>query len=174
MSGLWIPPDAEAANADLDSQHIEGIATHGSTPFSVGLISQIDENLWTGGCINGVVLPSQFRFLVSLYPWESYRIEHDLDAALVVRLFDAVDMPDLELLRGVAAWINVARKIGPTLVHCQAGLNRSGLTAALALILDGMSPADAIALLREKRCEAVLCNSTFEQWLLSLRGVAAA
>jgi hypothetical protein len=29
----------------------------------------------------------------------------------------------------------------------------------------GMEPAEAIALLREKRCDAVLCNSAFEQWL---------
>lgn len=65
----------------------------------------------------------------------------------------------------IAAWVNVCRKDGPTLVHCQAGLNRSGLVAARALTLDGMNAADAIALLREKRSPAVLCNRSFESWL---------
>jgi protein-tyrosine phosphatase len=46
-------------------------------------------------------------------------------------------------------------------------LNRSALVAGMALILDGWKPADAIALLREKRSPAVLCNPAFEQWLLS-------
>jgi hypothetical protein len=30
-----------------------------------------------------------------------------------------------------------------------------------------MTPAHAIALLRRKRCSAVLCNQAFEQWLLA-------
>jgi hypothetical protein len=37
--------------------------------------------------------------------------------------------------------------------------------AGLALVRSGMTPDAAIALLREKRSPAVLCNPTFEQWL---------
>jgi protein-tyrosine phosphatase len=59
-----------------------------------------------------------------------------------------------------------AKDLGPTLVHCQAGLNRSGLICALALVADGCAPADAITLLRERRCSAVLCNEAFERYVL--------
>lgn len=31
----------------------------------------------------------------------------------------------------------------------------------------GRSAAEAIQLMREKRCDAVLCNKTFEKWLLN-------
>ena len=60
---------------------------------------------------------------------------------------------------------NACRAIGPVLVHCQAGLNRSGLVTALALMRAGRSSKDAIDLLREKRCDAVLCNPAFHMWL---------
>jgi protein-tyrosine phosphatase len=58
-------------------------------------------------------------------------------------------------------------------VHCQAGLNRSGLVTALALILNGMSPERAIGLLRQKRTPLVLCNGAFEAWLLGQDGGAS-
>jgi protein-tyrosine phosphatase len=51
------------------------------------------------------------------------------------------------------------------LVHCQAGLNRSGVVVAYALMLNGMSAAEAIARIRERRSPAVLCNPQFERWL---------
>ena len=54
------------------------------------------------------------------------------------------------------------------LIRCQAGLNRSGLIMALVLMREGYTAQNAIALMREKRGESVLCNKTFEKWLLSL------
>lgn len=54
------------------------------------------------------------------------------------------------------------------LIRCQAGLNRSGLIMALVLMREGYKAKDAIALMREKRGISVLCNRTFEKWLLSL------
>jgi protein-tyrosine phosphatase len=51
-------------------------------------------------------------------------------------------------------------------VHCQAGLNRSGLITARALMLRGMSATDAIQLLRKRRDPAVLCNAVFANWLV--------
>ena len=59
------------------------------------------------------------------------------------------------------------------LIHCQAGLNRSGLITALTLTrgfkgVEPMCPVNAIALLREKRCDAVLCNAAFFSYLVSL------
>lgn len=51
------------------------------------------------------------------------------------------------------------------LIRCQAGLNRSGLITALVLIRDGVSPQDAIDLIRKQRATAALCNTTFDRWL---------
>lgn len=56
---------------------------------------------------------------------------------------------------------------GVNVHNCQAGLNRSGLLTGLALVLDGMAPVDAIALLRRQRSPMVLCNDVFENWLLN-------
>lgn len=151
--------------ADLTTHHIEGIARMGNTPFKVSLFSQIDGNLWTGGCPVAKA-PAHFKFIVCLYPWEPYAI-HDHQCQTSIKLLDHGAIPDIETLEILAAHVNACRAYGATLVHCQAGLNRSGLVAALALIRGGMKPVDAVKLLREKRCDAVLCNQDFEQWLLT-------
>lgn len=155
---------AEDLAADFTSHHIEGIAREGNVPFSVALITHVEGNLWQGGCIGGVRLPDDFEFVVSLYPWEKYELGSKT-TRLEVELYDSAVIPDERQLHDVARIINAFRAKGKTLVHCQAGLNRSALTAGLALILEGMKPADAIALLREKRSPAVLCNKAFAKWL---------
>lgn len=158
--------DAANADADLTTHHIEGIARMGNTPFKVPLFSHIDGNLWTGGCPR-IKAPAHFKFIVSLYPWEPYEI-HQHQCCTQAYLFDHGAIPDIELMEILAAHVNACRAAGPTLVHCQAGLNRSALVAGLALVRGGLTrPADAIRLLREKRCDAVLCNQNFEQWLLT-------
>lgn len=159
----WTPNSNIAA--DFATHHIEGIAREGHTPFSAPLISQIDENFWQGGCIHGVSLGGLFKHVVSLYPWEQFNPGGDLASFVSVRLYDAGEIPDPEQLYTLARWINVCRKHGATLVHCQAGLNRSGLLAGLALVLDGMPADTAIQTLRDKRSPAVLCNATFANWL---------
>jgi protein-tyrosine phosphatase len=54
------------------------------------------------------------------------------------------------------------------LIRCQAGLNRSGLTAALVLMQSGYTADEAITLLRDKRTKYVLCNGEFEAFLRTL------
>lgn len=157
-------------NTDLDSHHIEGYARAAQERglmghFSVPLISHIHKNLWQGGCIDGVKLPDDFEFVVSLYPWEKYALGGDT-ARLEYELYDAAEVPDERQLFDVAHMVNAFADRGKTLVHCQAGLNRSGLIAGLALVLDGQgSPDDVIDLMREQRCDMVLCNGSFESWL---------
>ena len=150
---------------DFTTHHIEGIARMGNTPFRVPLITPVDDTLWQGGCRNGVRLNKQFQHIISLYPWERFNPECELDSFLEVKLYDRGEIPDVEQLYTIAQWINICRKNGRTLVHCQAGLNRSGLVTGLALVLGGMTPDDAIAKLRTSRSPAVLCNKTFEDWL---------
>lgn len=153
-------------DTDFTTHHIEGIAREGNIPFRVPLITKIDDTFWQGGCINGVDLKGQFQHIVSLYPWERYNPGCELHSFLEVRLYDCGAIPDPKQLAFLARWINECRETGVTLVHCQAGLNRSGLLAGLALVLGGLPPADAIQKLRESRCSAVLCNKAFESWLL--------
>ena len=159
--------DAQKLQADLKSHYIDGIATEGDTEFSCDLITPIDENLWQGGCINGVNLQGYFKHIVSLYPWERYNPGSELDSFVEVRLYDGPVVPDEFQLYNLARHINFCRQHGRTLVHCQAGLNRSGLLAGLALVLSGMKPVDAIAKLRSSRSPAVLCNKKFAGWLMA-------
>lgn len=155
--------------ADFTSHHIEGIAHQGNTPFSCPLITQVEGNLWQGGCIEGVSLAGKFQHVISLYPWERFDPGNLLLSETRVQLYDSGAIPDRDQLYALARWINLCRAKGATLVHCQAGLNRSALLTGLALVLGGMMPAEAIALLRERRSPAVLCNSAFEKWLLAQR-----
>lgn len=152
-------------NTDLASHHIEGWRPD-TGAISIPLISHITGNLWVGGCIDGVRLPDDFRFVVSLYPWEKYVLGPNTDR-VEVALYDSTEMADEEALLSTARTVNDCLAIGKTLVHCQAGLNRSNLIAALTLSLTGeMSTAQAIALMREKRAKICLCNEVFEEWLL--------
>lgn len=157
-------------DADFRSHRIEGFA-HAAlsrgidAEFSVPLISQVGDALWMGGCRDGVRLGPEFDFVLSLYPWDRYALE-DNTARLEVKLFDAAEMPEADLLVRLARTVNLFRGYGNVLVHCQAGLNRSGLVTALALMLDGEEPEVAIHRLRSERCGVVLCNKTFEDWLL--------
>jgi len=52
------------------------------------------------------------------------------------------------------------------LVRCQAGLNRSGLVTALILMKEGLTAQDAIDLIRTKRHEDALFNTSFANWLI--------
>lgn len=164
---------AENVFSDLASHRIEGFALDRDEPFEVPLISHIAGNLWMGGCIPGVRLPAEVAHVVSLYAWGSYAIEPGT-RRLRVAMSDHAAMPDLDELDALAGYVLDAVAQGPTLVHCQAGLNRSGLVAAYALVLDGMAPATAIRLLRERRSPQVLCNPVFEAWLLALPSDPAA
>lgn len=146
------------------TQRMEGTAIHGNTPFSVPYISHVVGNLYQGGCANGLVLPTNIEYVVSLYPWEQYVTHDGVVSVMSVKLYDA-DLADPKLLITAARTVRSFMHLGPTLVHCQAGLNRSSLVAALALMIKGMSANDAIGLLRDKRSPAVLCNPVFETWL---------
>lgn len=159
--------DSTAINIEFDPNHrrMRGIAVHGNRDFDVSFISHIDGNLWTGGCTKSLILPTNIEHVVSLYPWEAYRVHHELRSFTSVRMYDAAGKVDAEQVIATALWVNECRRTAPTLVHCQAGLNRSGMVAATALVLGGMTPSDAIALLRVKRSDAVLCNSDFEQFV---------
>jgi hypothetical protein len=150
--------------ADVHSHHIEGWADGHGDLGEIPLVSHIEGNLWMGGCIDGVPLPDDFGYVVSLYPWERYVLAPTTER-FEFHLYDAGVVPDLRILHTAARQVLDATAQGPTLVHCQAGLNRSGLVAGLALVLDGRDADEVITLLRRRRSPAVLCNQVFEAWL---------
>lgn len=152
-------------SVDPRERRMRGVATWGNVPFDVPLVSQIEGNLWTGGCQNGLVLPSHIRHLVSLYPWERYEVRHALSTELYVRRYDGSDV-DEDRLEPLVLWAEACVQDAPTLIHCQAGLNRSGLIAALVLMRGGRTGREAVELLREKRSPAVLCNPHFDEFLV--------
>jgi hypothetical protein len=152
---------------DVHSHHIEGWALGFGDVPPIPLVSHIVDDLWTGGCIDGVPLPADFRYVVSLYPWERYALAEGTQR-VEYELLDAAFVPEESTLYEAAKRVRDAAAKGTTLVHCQAGLNRSGLVAGLALVLDGYTPEEAIDLLRRRRSPAVLCNPVFEAWLLDL------
>jgi protein-tyrosine phosphatase len=153
---------------DPTNRRMIGTTVHGNKSFNVPFMSEIAENLWQGGVTNGLKLPSFIKHLVSLYPWEGYEIEHELDSLLSVRMYDDITQSTEQVL-DIASWINSCRNTGPVLVHCQAGLNRSSLVAGTALVMrDEVTGPEAVALLRKRRSPACLCNPAFETWLTEL------
>jgi hypothetical protein len=164
-----IDPTAFPIEFDPTVQRMRGRAIHGNTPFDVPFISELDHNLWQGGCENGLVLPPFITSVLSLYKWEHYDVQHPCEV-LTVTMYDSATEPvDRDQIIELAEWVNDRRKAGPVLVHCQAGLNRSSLVASAALILGGLSPEAAIEQVRQRRSPACLCNSTFEAWVRGFR-----
>ena len=152
-------------NFDPLRQRMSGVAYHGNTPFDVPYISQISDNLWQGGCEDGLVLPRNIKHIVSLYPWQRYTINHEMDSELYFKMYDSLDQA-FDQVERIADWINLCRETGDVLVHCQAGLNRSSLLASVALIRAGETDGPgAVELVRQQRSPACLCNSSFESFV---------
>ena len=126
--------DAQEVSADLSSHHIEGYAAADAWQrhFSVPLISHVEGNLWQGGCIDGVKLPDDFMFVVSLYPWEQYRLGPET-VRVERRLYDSTEVPDVEQLLQIARQVNQMREKGKTLVHCFPAGTLVGAEAAVPI-----------------------------------------
>lgn len=74
-------------------------------------------------------------------------------------------VPDADVLGAIVDLINTRlRSDGSVFVHCDAGMNRSALVVASALVGNGMLPADAIETVRSKRPGAL--SDDYEAWLL--------
>lgn len=167
-------PTAIDIRFDPYEQRMSGLARHGLTPFDVPYISHIVGNLYQGGCRDRMVLPANIKHLISLYKWENYAVPHELGSRTVVTMYDSEDQ-GFEQVEELAELAVMCMEDGPTLIHCQAGLNRSSLVAARAIMLGyGATAAHAIDLIREKRSPACLCNRSFEEWLLGLDSESAA
>jgi hypothetical protein len=168
MGGVVV--DEEDDYAELSPYRVlsRGTTYHKDLPFEAPYITEILPGFYMGGTDDYLTLPPNIDYYLSLYKWGSYKIKHALKGHEVVVMYDAEEGPDPDQIMELAAWVQESRTLGDTLVCCQAGLNRSGLVVATALVLDGYPPDEAIALLREKRSPAVLCNQAFEDFVLEL------
>jgi protein-tyrosine phosphatase len=135
--------------------------------FDAPLISHIVDNLWQGGCEDGVDLDDDFAVVVSLYPWGKYNIHPDTTRVEIEMYDDHDGVSENDLFTASDAVLSGLER-GKVLVHCQAGLNRSGLVAGFTLMRLGWSAQDAIDHLRRTRSNLVLCNKTFVKQLHDL------
>lgn len=163
MTAEFDPTKIDLA-VDPRLQRWSGRTAHGRMLFDVTFMDQIEGNLWQGGCRYDLVLPEHIKHVVSLYPWERYIEKFELDSFRKIEMYDSVEQ-QFEQVDEIAEWVNTCCETGPTLVHCQAGLNRSSLIVARALMLRGWSSDKAITHLREVRSQACLSNASFERWL---------
>lgn len=128
------------------------------------LISHIHGNLYVGGVESGVRLPYHFRSVIQLYPYETYVVEHEPVETWRFDLDDSTDQ-DLSGIDTIALVALEAAETGDTVVHCQAGMNRSCLVVARALQILGFTSDEAIDTLRSKRTKYALCNPAFEAFV---------
>lgn len=73
------------------------------------------------------------------------------------------DLREVYRLSKVA--LEVVDRPGNVLLRCQAGLNRSSLCAAYALMQVGFTPERTIELIRQKRSPYALCNEDFVDYI---------
>lgn len=171
--------DFAQLTADTVSQKVEGWLPDGRY-IDIPLVSHVVDNLYVGGYDLRADLGDFFSHIFSLYKWESYKNTGNLDPDTVhmewtmydghgeILAMDKNENP-VDLGEIVYQILSALSKGGNVLIHCQAGINRSNLLSALVLrAWKGMTSAEAIALLREKRSELVLANKTFERYLLGL------
>lgn len=163
-----MPKDFTELSADLKSYPIMG-ALRGGGVVNIPLISHIHENLYLGGCLDGVELGSYFTHIFSFYDDEKYAFgEGTTYHGYSMRDSVSHAVPE-ELIYSASEEILLAlEEGGNVLVHCQAGINRSSTVAALVLMkwLE-LRPSEAIMLLSQQRSPVILSNSLFRDWVLA-------
>lgn len=122
-------PTAFDIEFDPTVQRMRGHAVHGNTPFDVPYMSAVAEKLYQGGCTNGLVLPPYIDYVMSLYPWERYEMNHDVKGQQYVKMYDSLDQ-SFDQLEDLAQQVIEWRKDGNVLVHCfPTGTMVGGLTS---------------------------------------------
>jgi hypothetical protein len=166
-----VPERTAAARADISPELLARRVDKNGFP-QVPLLSHIEDQLYVGmsPCYWGgghEVFSSIFDFYSGClldddedrYQAAPHTTHHHL------RIHDGHELPSKALVDEIAAKIVQAARSGPTLVHCQMGINRSNLFAAVALHQMGRSMDDAILFLRSQRYPFVLMNWHFERFL---------
>ncbi|GGV40651.1 protein phosphatase [Kitasatospora herbaricolor] len=143
--------------------------------------NEVRPRLWLGGHfwaasdgqVRTAVVGAEFDLVISLFtrpahgpdPGVEHLISEMPDGPLTAGQIHSVQQLALRAAEAV-------RTDRIVLVRCHAGYNRSGLVVAQTLIELGQEPADAVALIRQKRSPWALNNQTFEQYLTAGLDVA--
>ena len=132
------------------------------------LRNEIVPGLWVGGLLAAErAEPQDFDLIVNL---SGVAVREQFGMENVPHVWWAIDdgarMPDAARLVSIAAMIaSTIRRQATVLVHCAAGINRSALTAAVAvMLLKDCSGAVAMRTVQAAR-RGSLANPTFAQWL---------
>lgn len=134
----------------------------------VSLMSHIVDNLYVGGCVQDTDVEDHFSHIFSLYVRERYKFDPDATELHEYKMYDSSDGLDIETVEEVSDLVAEALSgDGNVLVHCQAGINRSNLVAARALMKAyDISSTEAIELLETKRHRLILSNQVFKDYVL--------
>jgi Dual specificity phosphatase, catalytic domain len=118
---------------------------------------RVHGNLYIGGILSDY---NEFDYVICCTPDATHdnrtnRVTH------LVPFNDSRELPSENFITDVVALIIHCTGRGRTLVHCSAGLNRSGMMVALAMIREGWIPSVAVEYLRRIRSCSVLHNEVF-------------
>jgi protein-tyrosine phosphatase len=140
------------------------------------LYSEILPGLWQGGThdFDTLEFPKEYPIWKTEKQFDSvatlYAVAHPVAWGVAERRYGFPDSElsaqDIPEIHNIAEWAFEQWTSGKkVLIRCQAGWNRSGLVMALVLIKHGLSPREAIRLIREKRSPHALCNQDFVNFL---------
>ena len=158
-----------------------GVAPQHEIDWNFPLWSEILSGLWLGGTddfdtieyeVNTwgprEITKEHFDLVVTLYAW-ARPVDWFAEEIRYGFYDDESHSFDEASLMRVAKYAHEQWKSGKkVLVRCQAGINRSGLTMGLVLMLEGYTAEQAIEMMRTKRSSAVLMNKSFEKYLKEL------
>lgn len=125
--------------------------------------SYVAANIWLGGSLFGVPTSADFDYVLTLWRRaKPARVRHEERWC-----FPDTEVPRADELAHFADLVtHLARQGDRVLVRCQLGLNRSALVVATGLVRWGADPQETINTLRARRSPYVLCNPTFEAYVL--------
>ena len=158
-----------------------GAAPQHEIDWNFPLWSEILSGLWLGGTDDfdtieyeannygpREITRKEFDVVVTLYAW-ARPVDWFVEEVRYGFYDDNSSFDEAALMRA-AKYAHEQWKSGKNvLVRCQAGINRSGLTMGIVLMLEGYTAEQAIELMRTKRSSAVLINPSFEKYLRELK-----
>ena len=164
-------PAMDTCSACAGRGRITGIGFVGS-PWD-----EVAPGLWVGGhdyvegdevVVQRAVVRDEFDVVVSLFSREGHGPDADVEHHSH-RMPDAeLEPADLEQVQRLAGLVAERLDEGKrVLVRCQAGLNRSSLVAALALVERGAVPQEAVDAIRAARSQNCLFNRSFAAHVLA-------
>lgn len=110
----------------------------------------------------------RYDLIVSLTSWGSDAPHGALRQGgrfVWVPMVDGPEVPATEIRLLAAEIASALREGAEVLVHCDAGLNRSGVVVGRTLLELGVPVEEAISSIRAARGSSALCNHWFVRWL---------